>query len=596
MITSPTKPQFSSALLIASAMFSMAHGGMLQADEDLAEKAIGILQSRCSRCHGSAAKQAGLDVLSRESLLEKRGAVGSEFSFLVPGNNEKSQLLDALTGDDSYMPQEGSPEAKAMTAAEKQVLREWVAAGAVFPKRRTAKFVSEKQILTSISTFLLKSKADDRQYLRFFTFAHLNNNDSISELELRYYKAALSKVVNSLSNMRDACLPRAIDGSDDTVFVVDLRRVGWEQRGLWDTILKEYPYGLKYDFVKDEELQQLGKDVALFAGGELPYVRGDWFTVTASRPPLYHTILDIPMQVSVLEKRLGLNIESNFKSGQMQRAGYAKSGVSQQNRMIERHTPPSTPYFWISYDFLPRRAKGDLVRFPLGPVFKGNAYPKQAFEHDGGEVIWSLPNGMQAFMLADGKGGRIDSGPIDVVFDRAGILGGPQIVNGISCMYCHREGMISNFRDEIRGADAVAGDARKKVLEIYPTHEEMQKLVRSDSEVFLRASEKIFGPFLKIGNDSGKAIGDFPEPVGKVAEMYSRDLTPNEIAFELGIEKSELLQAKIEANRELLRFGLGTIVQQPPGTIKREKWESKEGTSLMQDVASELRLGLPIVR
>ena len=67
------------------------------------------------------------------------------------------------------------------------------------------------------------------------------------------------------------------------------------------------------------------------------------------------------------------------------------------------------------------------------------------------------------------------------------------------------------------------------------------------------------------------------------------------MALELGIEKVEILQAKIEANKELLRFGLGTMTQNPPGTLKREKWETKDGTSLMQDVSSQLRLGLPYV-
>ena len=46
-------------------------------------------------------------------------------------------------------------------------------------------------------------------------------------------------------------------------------------------------------------------------------------------------------------------------------------------------------------------------------------------------------------------------------------------------------------------------------------------------------------------------------------------------------------------HRELLRYGLGTIVQNPLGTIKREKWESRYGTSLMQDVSVELRMGTP---
>ena len=56
-------------------------------------------------------------------------------------------------------------------------------------------------------------------------------------------------------------------------------------------------------------------------------------------------------------------------------------------------------------------------------------------------------------------------------------------------------------------------------------------------------------------------------------------------------QKIETLQAKIEANRELLKLGLGTLSQDPPGTLKREKWETIDGTSFMQDVAVELRLG-----
>ena len=113
--------------------------------------------------------------------------------------------------------------------------------------------------------------------------------------------------------------------------------------------------------------------------------------------------------------------------------------------------------------------------------------------------------------------------------------------------------------------------------------------------MFQRALEKVIGPHLQVGDDAKRDISQFSEPIGKVAEMYSRDLTPRELALELGFEKVELLQAKIEANRELLRFGLGTMIQNPPGTLKREKWETRDGTSLMQDVASELRLGVPFV-
>jgi serine/threonine-protein kinase len=306
-------------------------------------------------------------------------------------------------------------------------------------------------------------------------------------------------------------------------------------------------------------------------------------------------MLDIPDKLSDLEYQLGFNLKDNFLRSNLQRSGYAKSGVSKQNRLLERHTSTATQYFWISWDFLPRRAKGDLVRFPLGPVFEGHPFRKQAFEHDGGEIIWSLPNGMQAYMLVKADGSRIDVGPVEVVFDRSAILGTPAIINGISCMYCHRDGMISGFRDEIRGADAIGGEALKKIRELYPPHDDMQRLVRQDQDVFLRSLDRIIGPFLKVGPDAKKSVSEFPEPVGKVAEMYSRDLTPREIALELGIENPEVLQKNIDKNRELLRYGLGTIVQNPPGTIKREKWESRDGTSLMQDVSVELRMGTPLI-
>ena len=606
-------------LLLSPALFADEQ----KVDPALAERAYNILKERCSRCHGGSAVQAGIDVLSRDNLLLERGSAGSTFQFIVPGDAAASQLIDAIDGgDDSYMPKSGSPESKAMTVAEKDLLKQWVAAGAEFPKRRGVDFISQTQMLKTVREFLLNSKAADRPYLRFYSFAHLQNNEAITELDLRMYRAALSKAINSLSMERDVHLPQPLSGAgfqpadggqdtrqagslphDDAIYVIDLRKLGWDKRNVWEEILKHYPYGLTYNFVKDEELKDLSKDVAKFSGSELPILRADWFIVTATQPPLYHTMLDIPETLMELERQLQFSIEDNFEDGRLHRSGYAKSGVSKQNRLLERHTSTVTPYFWISYDFLPRRAKGDLARFPLGPVFgrqagslphkQGNEYQNQAFEHDGGEIIWSLPNGMQAYMLVKGSGERIDVGPVDVVFDRSAILGTPSIINGISCIYCHRAGMIKEFRDEIREADAVGGDAQQKVLELYPPHDDMQKLVQKDGDLFVRQLEKVIGPFLKVGADAEKSVLDFPEPIGKVAEMYFNDLTPREVALELGIEKTEDLQTKITSSRELLRYGLGTMTQNPPGTLKREKWESRDGTSLMQDVAVELRLGTP---
>jgi len=144
-------------------------------------------------------------------------------------------------------------------------------------------------------------------------------------------------------------------------------------------------------------------------------------------------------------------------------------------------------YYWISYDFKPRRARGDLVRFPLGPKFDSNPFNNLAFDHDGGEVIFSLPNGLQAYMLADGEGNRLDEpAPADVVYDDQATSGTPAIVNGLSCMHCHRQGMI-RFRDEIRESQAVGGFALEKVQELYPPQKEMDRLLDQDQQQFLQA-------------------------------------------------------------------------------------------------------------
>lgn len=569
-------------------------------DLTLSQKAIDILRERCYRCHGGAAQQAGLDVLSRDSLLQERGPADARFAIVVPRDAKNSKLAQAVkSGRDSYMPEQGSPEAAAMTNEEKDVLQRWIDSGADFPNNRQIEFVTETRMLTAMRDYLLKIEEVKRASVRFFTLAHLHNNPKNSELDLRLYRAALSKALNSLTTSREIVLPEAVPGTQETVYAVDLTELDWNrvdaQGTLWDKIVSFYPYGLKFDFVKDDERKNVWKDVAKWTGADIPYLRADWFVVTATQPPLYHELLRIPLKLSDLENELGIDTRRNFVDGKVERSGFAKSGVSRQNRLLERHSSPLTPYFWISYDFLPNRVRSDLPRFPLGPRFAGNPFNDQAFDHDGGEAIWSLPNGMQAFMLVDGAGRRLDQGPIEVVFDRSAVLGSPAIINGISCMACHRHGIICDFRDELRDANVLGGIARDHLLKTYPINANLQRSARNDQQLFMQSLAKVMGPYLFGGADQNKDISQFPEPIGKVAKLYAEDLTLQEMAYELGFSQPQKLADKIDANRSLLRFGLGTMTQKPPGTLKRDKWQAREGTSLMQDVAGELDIGLPFV-
>ncbi len=174
----------------------------------------------------------------------------------------------------------------------------------------------------------------------------------------------------------------------------------------------------------------------------IPHIRGDWFIVTATRPPIYHLLLNIPEQTQQLDEMLGVNIADAFyqttaANRLLARSAFAASNVSAQNRLVERIKSRQGRYYWISYDFKPDRGRQDLIRFPLGPPsIAGKQFESYAFDHDGGEIIFQLPNGMQGYMLALANGKRIDVGPTDIVFDKDRRLGGPEIVNGVSCMMC----------------------------------------------------------------------------------------------------------------------------------------------------------------
>src|SRR5581483_5223157 len=98
--------------------------------------------------------------------------------------------------------------------------------------------------------------------------------------------------------------------------------------------------------------------------------------------------------------------------------------------------------YWKSYDFAGNAQRKNLFSHPLGP---GDG--DSDFQHDGGELIFSLPNGLQGYLLIDAKGNRIDKGPVAIVSDPK--QGDRQVANGISCMSCHARGMIDKA-DQVR--------------------------------------------------------------------------------------------------------------------------------------------------
>src|SRR5262249_2504026 len=171
-----------------------------------------------------------------------------------------------------------------------------------------------------------------------------------------------------------------------------------------------------------------------------PFAGAVCFPSTASRPPIYNALLRLPRSFQALAREQGVDVEGDIRRFVAQRAGFQKSGVSQNNRLIERH-PSRGGYFWTSYDFAGNRQNQSLFEFPLGPG------GPNGFSHDGGETIFSLPNGFQAYYLNNARGEPLDKGPTTIVRDltRKDLA----VTNGVSCMGCHDQGM-RKAKDDIR--------------------------------------------------------------------------------------------------------------------------------------------------
>ena len=287
----------------------------------------------------------------------------------------------------------------------------------------------------------------------------------------------------------------------------------------------------------------------------------------AARPPLYHDVLRLPATLRELEKLLRLDAAEDIRQEKVARAGFNSSGVSRNNRLIERHEAGGVVY-WVSYDFGGNVGRQNLFAHPLGP---GDG--ETDFRHDGGEIIFALPNGLQAYLLADVAGRRIDKGPQTIVSDprrpdRA-------VENGISCMSCHARGMIlkdDQVRPHVLGnLAAFSKEDRDTILALYPPREKFAELIQKDSQRFKDAVARTGAPL------------SASEPVVALALHFEAEMSLPLVAAEAGVAPAELLRALEHSPRLAKHLG---VLRVPGATVQRQVF-----ASLFPDMVRVLKLG-----
>jgi hypothetical protein len=194
-------------------------------------------------------------------------------------------------------------------------------------------------------------------------------------------------------------------------------------------------------------------------------VRADWLFYYAMLEPRYHELLGLGESKEDFE-RLAVADEKLADREGVQAAGVVLfSEVAAHNRLLER-TPTilrhGRGYLWESYDFDSTIDAGDILADPIAAKDHVQAQ----------ELICSLRNGLQAYLLADGKGKRLDQAGIQFAQDKRSPLRSVEVESATRCITCHSRGVIA-IEDEVRQSardglalalrDYEKGDRRKAV-------------------------------------------------------------------------------------------------------------------------------------
>lgn len=465
---------------------------------------------------------------------------------------------------------------------------------------------------------LLTLPPEDRPYMRYFSLYNIPRD------KRKAYAATFSFVCNSLSTRKKMYIPAFVGASDETVIRVDIRHYEWkpeslEKLGLKGSGVKPFPEpyfhhiidkpifekvkvkkkvmekvpwkderGIQYvtkdgkpafkDVEKEIEVEELVANKRQYCpeiapwldplgNGTLytqcctsfPMFRLDWFVANIIVPPAYYDMLGLGKNIKDFENLVFANEDLAKKARAQDKAVVVASIVARNNRTLIRSPTFTGGYIWGSKDSLKSVDDRDYVKFLLNEQF------------DATEDIGSLPNGLQAYFLTDGKGVRIDAANTDIAIDNT--ANDRTIRTGRSCMICHADG-IRPINDEIRSLTRKLQDPRQVQLLITRKEDayRIEDLFSSDLDEQIIKDQNYYRAAV------GKATGLQSEVVSKtLGEIYNqyveRLLTVEDICREVGINVNGL-DEYIKASKDNVVLGL---LKTPTRPIRRDQWETCYG-------------------
>jgi serine/threonine-protein kinase len=542
-----------------------------------------ILEVNCGNCHVGQGASGDFGYLFDIQQLMDNGKV-------IPGSKEDSQLYTRMVG--GTMPPAAVRVKQTPTYGQIEVVGKWIDElelpdpGGVC---ETLDFMDVDTQITLMQQDMASLDAEEQPFTRYLTINYTANAGDCQRAVQRA-RYGIFKGVNSVSTGTIPVQPQAID-ADETIYRIDIRDYNWDRdidleddgvvdfADAWEAIVADpRTADFQIEYAGDQ-----ADDLKADAGTNIPFMPANVFIQATEFGDLYYALIEGRFNLFDFEREV-LNIDTvvEIEDNNFLRAGFANSGVSKQERVLNRFDSGIAAglNYWISFDFDGGNGGDGANGFEQNVANESIFADPLDFAFAGGEAIFSLPNGMQAYYVAAANGLRLAEAPIGVVIDPAQNNG--LVTNGASCHSCHNIGMIT-FTDSVRqyvidNRVEFDNDTYEDVLEQYPTADAFKRQMDLDSEVHLNATEQ-----------AGVPRGT-PDPISRVyLDFQLGNIDARLAAGELGVT-----QEVLERNLNLLDPRLGNLGEEG-GYVDRNIFEAVflDSVCVLQSVQDNGPVGCP---
>jgi mono/diheme cytochrome c family protein len=492
-----------------------------------------ILAANCGQCHGpNGTSQAGMNYIDDLDQLVENGKI-------LPLNAAGSRVIQRMTDGSMPPPSSNLPR---VTQADINVVAQYIDNPLAWPTENAGGGSCPDQLYTfddlyaDVSGDLRRLDADDALTTRYISLHNRYTAGVCADTTLDRDRQALTKMLNALSTDTSMTAPEVVDG-DRLLFRIDLADYGWDEpvdvvdadgniqsfNDKWEAIIAFNPYAVP--FVGDD-----ADDAVADSGTLVPVMFADSMLDTATIGNLYYALIDVDVTQTLPDfilNDLGIDVDQNLLDEEQVRAGTTKSRISRQDRVIQRDDiEVRSGVLWQSFDFLDDQNES-IFEDPFG------------FAEGGTEAIFTLPNGMLGFIIADEDGNIVEDS--DILLDTN--QNNFRAITSISCGQCHQTGFITVV-DEVR--ETAIRNARTFDLD----RDEIEQLeaIYLNPDAFARQIEDDTNDFYR----SALSKVDLPiqgaDPISFVFLRFDQDIDLATAAGDLGLTPEEL-----EDNLQLLQ-------------------------------------------